>query len=229
MNGTLDKETMNYFNKNKQACSFGKFYLLPKIHKMDEQIITQIKDGTCNELPIMPPGRPIVSLINTHGQVIGRYCDYFLLPLVQMQDTYIKDTSAFINMIEKVKVPNVCLIITFDITSMYTNMSFQELLDAVERVYNTDILQPMLELQCPTKQDILYLLKIILENNYFEFNGKTYKQIIGAPMGSIPSPTCATLECMKLLHYCCHNSDSKKISFYSNARGVARPITMWKH
>ena len=92
-------------------------------------------------------------------------------------------------MIEKVKVPNDCRIITFDITSMYTNMSFQELLDAVERMYNTDILQPMLEIQCPTNQDILYLLKIILENNYFEFNGKTYKQIIGAPMGSIPSPS----------------------------------------
>ena len=43
--GTIDKETTNYFKKNKQACSLGKFYLLPKIHKMDEQSIRTIKDG----------------------------------------------------------------------------------------------------------------------------------------------------------------------------------------
>ena len=188
VNGTLDKETINYFNKSKQTCGLGKFYMLPKIHKMDEQIIKQIKDGTCNELPIMPPGRPIVSLINTPSQVIGRYCDFFLLPLVQMQDTYIKDSSAFINMIEKIKVPKNCLLVTFDVTSMYTNMSFQELLDAVDRAYNRNIIQPLLDIHCPPKQDILDLLKIVLENNYFEFNGKTYRQVIGAPQGFIASP-----------------------------------------
>ena len=41
MNGTFDKETIIYLNPKKQACRLGKFYLLPKIHKMDEQIITQ--------------------------------------------------------------------------------------------------------------------------------------------------------------------------------------------
>ena len=71
MNGTFDKETIIYLNPKKQACRLGQFYLLPKIHKMDEQINTQIKDGTCNELPIMPPGRPIVLLINTPVRLLG--------------------------------------------------------------------------------------------------------------------------------------------------------------
>ena len=91
-------------------------------------------------------------------------------------------------MIEKIKVPNNCILVTFDVTSMYTNMSFQELLDAVDRAYDRNIIQPLLDIQCPPKQDILGFLKIVLENNYFEFNGKTYRQIIGAPQGFIASP-----------------------------------------
>ena len=35
---------------------------------------------------------------------------------------------------------------------------------------------------------VTFLLKCILENNYFEFNGKYYKQIIGCAMGSTVSP-----------------------------------------
>lgn len=187
MNSMFDKETIKYLTSG-QTYRVGRLYLLPKIHKLNEQLITNVRHGACNELPIMPPGRPIISQIGTPAERIGHYCDYFLVPIVRMQNTYIKDTSDFINKIESLKLNPDCLLITYDVTSMYTNMTFDELLNAVGRSYNEHTLQSQLELNCPTKQNMLDLLKIILENNYFEFNGKHYRQRIGAAMGAVPSP-----------------------------------------
>ena len=39
------------------------------------------------------------------------------------------------------------------------------------------------------KEFVLRLLEILLENNYFKFNGEIYKQLIGAAMGSQPIPS----------------------------------------
>lgn len=41
------------------------------------------------------------------------------------------------------------------------------------------------EIPNPDAEDLVFLLKCVLENNYFE---KYYKQIIGCSMGAIPSP-----------------------------------------
>ncbi|CAG2255721.1 unnamed protein product [Mytilus edulis] len=53
--------------------------------------------------------------------------------------------------------------------------------------------------QIPNLADLAELIKIVLENNEFEFNGHIYKQIIGAPMGGILSPTCTDLHLASIL------------------------------
>ena len=45
---------------------------------------------------------------------------------MQKQSTYIKDTADFINKIETLELPANVPIITYDVTSMYTNMEFDE-------------------------------------------------------------------------------------------------------
>ena len=187
-NGTFDTHTAKYLTNDDHKHRVGRLYLLPKIQKLNDDLINKIRQGACNELPIMPPGRPIISQIGTATERIGHYCDYFLTPIVRLQDTYIKDTTDFVNKVESLKLKSDCLLITYDVTSMYTNMTFDELLDAVGRSYNPNLLQTQVELKCPTKENILYLLRLVLENNYFEFNGKHYRQRIGAAMGAVPSP-----------------------------------------
>ena len=187
-NGTFDTHTAKYLTNDDHKHRVGRLYLLPKIQKLNDDLINKIRQGACNELPIMPPGRPIISQIGTATERIGHYCDYFLKPIVRLQDTYIKDTTDFVNKIESLKLKPDCLLITYDVTSMYTNMTFDELLNAVGRSYNQNILQTLVELKCPTKENILELLRLVLENNYFEFNGKHYRQRIGAAMGAVPSP-----------------------------------------
>ena len=52
------------------------------------------------------------------------------------QHSYIRDSGDFINKIEALKSDRDCLLISFDCTSMYTNMEFDELIQSVGRAYN---------------------------------------------------------------------------------------------
>ena len=44
-------------------------------------------------------------------------------------------------------------------------------------------------ISAPSSENLTYLLRILLENNIFEFNGKVYKQLIGCAMGNKCSPS----------------------------------------
>ena len=94
----------------------------------------------------------------------------------------------FINIIESIVVPQNCLLCSYDLTNMYTNLAFNELLNAVGKAYANFDSKTKSDIPCPSKDDLVYLLRLVLENNISEFNVKYYKQIIGAVMGEVPSP-----------------------------------------
>lgn len=48
--------------------------------------------------------------------------DYFPIPIVKKQSTFIKNTTDFINKIEALCLPSQIILITYDVTSIYTNM-----------------------------------------------------------------------------------------------------------
>ena len=83
----------------------------------------------------IPPGRAIISQCGSATEQIGHFIDYFLVPIVQQQSTYIKDTKAFVNIIENLKPSVNCLLISYDIQQMFTNLPQNELLTAVEQAY----------------------------------------------------------------------------------------------
>lgn len=70
---------------------------------------------------------------------------------------------------------------------MYANVQYEELLKAVETAYNA-FDKSVYEISAPPNNELIALLKIILENNIFEFNSRIYKQIIGCAMGARCSP-----------------------------------------
>lgn len=88
------------------------FYTLPKIHK----------------ILIDPPGRPIVAQTNSLLSPLSQYVDVFIKPFVQLLQSYIKDSSDFINKISEVNsLPETSLLLTLDLTSLYTNISHEKL------------------------------------------------------------------------------------------------------
>ena len=111
---------------------------------------------------------------------------------------YIQDTKDFINRIESKTCVRNCTLIAYDVTSMYTNMNIDNLLDTTKNFLD-QIDRTKYKFKVPNKSDLISFAKIILENNEFQFNGTLYKQVIGAPQGGILSPTATDLHLSTIL------------------------------
>ena len=97
--------------------------------------------------------------------------------LAKQHKSYLNDTNDFINKIAEIKAKERAFIATIDVDSLYTNTDNTNGLDAVKQILNKNP-----DPKRPDKE-ILELLKIILENNDFEFNSQWYLQTWGTSMG----------------------------------------------
>ncbi len=144
-----------------------------------------------NKIHSNPPtkARPIIACNGSPVERIAEFLDFFLVPIVQKQDTYLKDTSDFIRKIEGIKIPDTAWIITLDYHSMYTNVPHGQALDALRYTLDNDTQHRMVKgvLRPPT-ESLCLLAKIILENNAFVFNGQNWRQSLGVAMGVKVSP-----------------------------------------
>ena len=173
------------------------FYILPKIHKS--------KDSWPN--PDMPPGRPIVSDTNSPTYQISRYIDYYLRPLACLHKSYIKDTYDFVQKIRNQVIPAHALLVTADVTSLYTNMHHDRIIETITEQFNN---HP--DPKRPDKQ-LIQLLTLLLKTNDFSFNNNMYLQVTGAAMGYPTSPSCADIYLEKLDNDIC-NTFANYIPFY---------------
>ena len=183
----IDKETFCYLYDPFTVPNTPYIYFLPKIHKISSLMSSMDPIKKDPNVEIKVPGRPIISQCGAATENIGRFLDYFLKPIVKKQSTYIKDTKEFINKIERIIVPESSLLITYDITSLYTNLRFKDILSAlkIELDKNTDI---QYSIRRPSSCSLVKIAEILLTSNEFHFDGQAYRQIIGAPQGAVPSP-----------------------------------------
>ena len=147
-----------------------KFYTRPKIHKTGN------------------PGRPVVSSLNCYTNTISKYIDFHLQPIVKNIPSYVRDTTDFLQKLDKVKhVPNDCLLVTLDVKSLYTNIPNNEGIKAVREAYDNHPKKTV-----ATKL-IITFLSLILTLNNFVFNSINYLQIMGCAMGTICTPAYANI------------------------------------
>ena len=121
-NKEISEETFNYLNPNNHKIRTPVIYVLPKVHKAP------------------PPGtkfagRPIISGNGSPTEKISEFVDYFLLPIVIRQTTYVKDTNHILKILEATPLPENVLLATLDVVSMYTNTPQEEALDVVQKAY----------------------------------------------------------------------------------------------
>lgn len=134
-----------------------------------------------------PPLRPIVSTIGSALEPLSKYVDHFLQPLVAKLQSYIKDTGHLISKIEGLPFnEKEEILVTLDLEALYTNIPQKEALNAI-----SDIL--MLESDLTNSPFIIQCLKLVLENNFFEFEGQLFHQIQGVSMGAACAPSVACL------------------------------------
>ena len=148
-------------------------YLLPKIHK-----------GL-----IPPPGRPIISANGCPTENISQFVDFFLNPTCLTLPSFVKDTTHFLHLINDLgQLPDNCLLVTMDVSSLYTNIPNNEGLTAARAALDTH--RPQANIK-PTNASLIGLLELVLTKNNFQFNGVNFLQVGGTAMGTKVAPSFA--------------------------------------
>ena len=143
--------------------------MLPKIHKTGN------------------PGRPIVKGIGSITEKISAYIDDEIRQLVPRIPSYLKYTTHLINILLGKKLAPTDILVTIDVKSLYTNISHNEGIQALNRTMEETDIHPM------KKLFICRLANLVLTKNYFEFNNKLYRQIQGTAMGTRMAPSYANI------------------------------------
>lgn len=208
INSNIDKITHKYLS---QPLKFlpGRLYLLPKIQKISVLDIEKFKGREALQRDMLAPVRPIISQCSSPTMLTGHVVDHFLVPLVQTQYTYGRDTKDFINKIESMHLDPDTWLITYDVTSMYTNMTAMELVQYTAKAL-TKLKQNEASIKIPQVEYLIEMLKILLKNNEFEFVGHLYKQILGASIGAVSSPEVCDLRLFNILENIIKKYEHKK-------------------
>lgn len=183
----IDDVCLQFLLQEGKPVKIPKAYFLPKIHKLEQNKLKLCQNNEISKEKILVPGRPIIAQCSGPLENIGKFLDYFLLPIVRKQETYLSDTTDFIRKIESIRLENNPILISYDITSLYTNLKFPEIMNSVEKALNSNE-NIEYDIKRPGTESLMKILHILLTKNEFTFNGKSYKQIIGASMGAIASP-----------------------------------------
>lgn len=123
-------------------------YYLPKIHKNSSK----------------PPGCPIISGIDSVTARIGRYVDDFLQPLVIATPSYLRDITQVIILLDGCEWREGYILVTADVTSLYTVISHQQGFEAGRFYLEQD--HSLSQLQ---RDFVMELLIFAMGHNYFWF------------------------------------------------------------
>ncbi len=170
-----------------QKCSakIPLFYALPKVHK------TNI------------PYRPIVSQISSPAYNLNKYLDYILTTSEKTIPNLLQDTTKFLQNIKEIeKVDTETLLFTIDVTSLYTVLPHEMVINYVKEMYvetldNWDNHTP--DIRPISVGSLELIIKTILKQTFFSFNSKNYTQNFGITMGAPSSVKLANITLYKHL------------------------------
>ena len=133
---------------------FGRFYLLPKIHKRLHSV----------------PGRPVISNSGFYAENISVFLDFPLEPIAAKVKLYIKDTNDFLRKLQNFrKLPDDVILCTIDVVGLYSNIPYEEgllfLKKALDKRRNKTV----------STESLIELAELVSRNNYFEFNDRFKK------------------------------------------------------
>ena len=120
---------------------------------------------------------------------LSNLIDILLKSFIEKVKSYVSDDIDFLKYIPE-NVPQNTLIVSFDVVSLYTNISHELGLNAINNWLKK---YPNLIHKRFSKEFILESIKTILENNQFYFNDVMLNQVKGTAMGTKFSHTYATL------------------------------------
>ena len=146
--------------------------MLPKIHKRLHDV----------------PGRPVILNCDYYTENISSFLDCHLQPLAQKVKSYIKDTNHFLKRLKSFgKLPHGAILCTIDVVGLYPNIPHSEGLTSLRRVLE------LRDNKQISSDNLIELAEMVLKNNIFQFNEKTFKQVRGTAVGTKFAPPYAIL------------------------------------
>ena len=131
-----------------------------------------------------PPFRAIFSAIKTLSYNIPKHLVSILEPITTNKFT-IKNSFEFD--IEVIEQDSGLFMASFDVESLFTNIPLEETINiSCDSLFGNEA-----EINNFSRNDFDKLLRIALQNNFFNFDGKIYKQTDGAAMDSLLGPSLA--------------------------------------
>ncbi|XP_047988500.1 uncharacterized protein LOC125228095 [Leguminivora glycinivorella] len=140
-------------------------YGLPKIHK--------------NDWPL----RPIVSQIDSPTYKASRFLSSLLQPLTGNTFSFVRDSTHFVQLLEGVMLQEDEVMVSFDVTSLFTNVPVAETIELIKRMAEHD----------DSLTEYMKMIEFCLTSGYFVWRGEYYLQIEGVAMGSPIAPVVANL------------------------------------
>ena len=122
---------------------------------------------------------------------IGIFVEHDIKHSPIQYESYLKDTPDFLrqakNINKKEKLPPNAILVTLDISGLYTNITHSEGINCTREALNSQNHSQF------STEFIIRLLELVLEYNIFEFDGEYYQQLIGTAMGSRLAPSYANI------------------------------------
>jgi hypothetical protein len=129
------------------------------------------------------PIRPIINLCNSPAYNLGKFVSKYLNSILKLPNSFnVKNYIEFIKDLLDIPINANTIICSFDITNMYTNIPIDKVRSCIQLIMSTQ------NLDNSAIKQVLPLVNVILDQNYFEHN-TILKQVkvlaIGAPTSLI--------------------------------------------
>ena len=169
--GHISPDMAQFLTAKPEEVRTQQMYFLRKVHKTPMSI------------------RPIVSGTGGPTEKVSQLLDYFASPHVKHTPAYLKDSTHLVTMLEELTLPDEVILATVDVVGLYLHIPHNEGVDAT-----VQCLYSLVEEEPPFPPEVCRaLFGIVLERNFFEFNGRMYHQVQGTAMGTRVAPTYANL------------------------------------
>ncbi|KAJ8680706.1 hypothetical protein QAD02_016493 [Eretmocerus hayati] len=148
------------------------------------------------------PLRIIVSAIGSPLHELSKLLKTAITRGCQKPKSHVKDSWSFKQKNKDIIIPQGWIFVKLDVESMFTNISLELILKAIDKRWND------IENHTPlNQQEFMEAITLVFENAYIQFDNEFYRQILGASMGLPLSPiVCdlvledAEVECLRSIH-----------------------------
>ena len=145
---------------------------------------------------------PIVSACGTATYQLTKFLTKILQRYTGITPSFVKDSKSFSEHLRLVHIGEDKELVSFDISALFTSIPVPTALDVINHWFCEHIEDPEAKHKygCSfkhtiglEKDEVMHLLKLVLENCVFMFQDKFFKQLHGAVMGSPCSPVVANI------------------------------------